>query len=87
MYVHTFVSHQIVNDDIEAIETTIPKLEAFYTTYDVISNSVTASEERLRSFNTSTTTSDGVTEKRAGLKVNVFLLTCSNFITLLLHIG
>ena len=61
---------QIVNDDIEAIETAIPKLESFYTSYDVISSAVTSSEEKLRCFNTSTITSDGISKHRAGLKVS-----------------
>ena len=61
-----------MNDDIEAIEITIPKLESFYTSYDVITKAVTANREKLKEFNTSTTSSDGITDKRAGLKVMTY---------------
>ena len=60
-----------MNDDIEAIETTIPRLESFYTSYDVISNAVTTSGGSLQEFHTSTTSSDGVRERREALKVHM----------------
>ena len=58
-----------MNDDIEAIETTIPKLESFYSSYGTISTEVAAVGDRLRELNTSTTSSEGISECRAALKV------------------
>ena len=58
-----------MNDDIEAIETTIPKLESFYSSYGSISTEVVAVGDRLRELNTSTTSSGGISECRAALKV------------------
>lgn len=63
-----------MNDDIEAIETTIPRLESFYTSYDVISNAVTTSGGSLQEFDTSTTSSDGVRERRKALKVYIIII-------------
>ena len=64
-------SLQIVNDDIEAIESTIPRLEAFNSSYSVVSSSVSSCGRRLREFGTSATTSDGVASKRSALKVGI----------------
>ena len=64
----------------KAIEIAVPKLES-YTSYDVITKAVTASGDKLKEFNTSTTSSDGITDKRARLKVTnyayVYVCLCS----------
>ena len=65
-YVYTT---QIVNEDIEAIESTIPRLESFNASYAAITSAVVSCGERLGVFSTSATSSGGVRTKRDALKV------------------
>ena len=65
-YVYTT---QIVNEDIEAIESTIPRLESFNASYAAITSAVVSCGERLEVFSTSATSSGGVRAKRDALKV------------------
>lgn len=60
---------QIVNDDIEAIEETLPKLEAFYTSHGGISASVDGLHDQLDKFSTSAISSEGVESKNKALQV------------------
>ena len=62
---------QIVNDDIEAIEETLPKLEAFYTSHGGISASVDGLHDQLDKFSTSAISSEGVESKNKALQVCV----------------
>ena len=60
---------QIVNDDIEAIEETLPKLEAFYTSHSGISASVDGLHDQLDKFSTSAISSESVESKNKALLV------------------
>ena len=57
-----------MNDDIEVIEETIPKLEAFYASYNTISSEVDDLLEKLESFSVSAISSDGLEAKSKDLK-------------------
>lgn len=62
-------SSQIVSDDIEAIEETIPKLEAFHKTYSGISSDLDDLLDRINGFSMSAITSEGLETKNGALKV------------------
>ena len=57
-----------MNDDIEAIEGTIPKLEAFYSSYNGISAEVDDLLEKLAAFSVSAISSDGLEAKNKDLQ-------------------
>ena len=57
-----------MNDDIEVIEETIPKLEAFYVSYNELSSEVDGLLEKLATFNVSAISSDGLEAKSSELK-------------------
>ena len=60
-----------MNDDIEAIESTIPRLETFNSSYSVIYSAVCTCGQRLGEFSTSATSTGGVVAKRTALKVAI----------------
>ena len=64
----TYMQFQIVNDDIEVIEETIPKLEAFYSSYGDISSEVNDLLEKLEAFKVSAISSEGLEAKNSELK-------------------
>ena len=57
-----------MNDDIEVIEETIPKLEAFYSSYSDISSEVGDLLEKLEAFKVSAISSEGLEAKNSELK-------------------
>ena len=57
-----------MSDDIEAIEDTIPKLEAFYSTYNELSTEVDDLLEKMASFSVSAISSDGLEAKSKELQ-------------------
>ena len=59
---------QIVSDDIEVIEETIPKLEAFYTSYNEISSEVDDLLKKMETFSVSAISSDGLESKNRQLQ-------------------
>ena len=59
---------QIVSDDIEVIEETIPKLEAFYSSYNEISSEVDDLLKKMESFSVSAISSDGLESKSKQLQ-------------------
>ena len=65
LYIYLF---QIVNDDIEAIEETIPKLEAFYSSYNEISAKVDDLLKKMETFSVSAISSDGLEAKNKELQ-------------------
>ena len=65
-----------MNDDIEAIEETLPKLEAFYTSHGGISASVDGLHDQLDKFSTSAISSEGVESKNKALQVPVNVVQC-----------
>ena len=67
---------QIVNDDIEAIEETLPKLESFYTSYGGISTGVDGLHDQLDKFSTSAVSSEGVESKNKALQVRTDVVHC-----------
>lgn len=58
---------QIVSDDIEVIEETIPKLEAFYSSYNEISLEVDDLLKKMESFSVSAISSDSLESKNKQL--------------------
>ena len=60
---------QIVTDDIEVIEETIPKLEAFYSSYSGISDDCDNLLEKLQDFSPSATSTEGLEKKNQNLQV------------------
>ena len=65
-----------MNDDIEAIEETLPKLESFYTSYGGISTSVDGLHDQLDKFSTSAVSSEGVENKNKALQVRTDVVHC-----------
>lgn len=59
---------QIVNDDIEVIEETIPKLKAFYSSYNEISSEVDDLLKKMETFSVSAISSDGLESKNKQLQ-------------------
>ena len=59
---------QIVSDDIEVIEETIPKLEAFYSSYNEISSEVDDLSKKMETFSVSAISSDGLESKNKQLQ-------------------
>ena len=57
-----------MSDDIEAIEDTIPKLKAFYSTYNELSSEVDDLLEKMASFSVSAVSSDGLEAKSQELQ-------------------
>ena len=66
MHTHT---HQIVNDDIEVIEETIPKLESFNSSYSRMSSDTDDLFNRITSFSVSAISSQGLEVKGQTLQV------------------
>ena len=60
----------IVNDDIEVIEETIPKLEAYYSSYGGISAGVDDLLERVQACSASAISMEGIGNKNQQLQVN-----------------
>ena len=60
---------QIVSDDIEVIEDTIPKLEAFYSSYNELSTEVDGLLEKIASFSVSAISSEGLESKSQELQL------------------
>lgn len=60
---------QVVTDDIEAIEDTVPKLENFYSTYRGHSSSIDEILQKARDFCASSTSMEGIEAKRQQLQV------------------
>ncbi len=58
-----------VNDDIEAIQETIPKLNAFYTSYGGVSSGVDGVLERLQTSSVSAASTDSLKERNEQLQV------------------
>ena len=67
---------QIVTDDIEVIEETIPKLEAFYASYSGISGDCDSLLGKLQEFSPSATSTEGLEKKNQNLQVTVVKLQC-----------
>ena len=59
---------QIVSDDIEVIEETIPKLEAFYSSYNDIWKEVDDLLKKMEAFSVSAVSSDGLESKNKELR-------------------
>ena len=57
-----------MSDDIEVIEDTIPKLEAFYSSYNELSTEVDGLLEKIASFSVSAISSDGLESKSQELQ-------------------
>lgn len=57
-----------MNDDIEVIEETIPKLEAFYSSYSEISTEVDDLLKKMEAFSVSAISSDGLESKSKALQ-------------------
>ena len=57
-----------MNDDIEVIEETIPKLEAFYSSYSEISTEVDDLLKKMEAFSVSAISSDGLESKNKELQ-------------------
>ena len=67
--VHVLYTHQIVNDDIEVIEETIPKLESFNSSYSQLSSDNDDMFNRITSFSVSAISSQGLEVKGQALQV------------------
>jgi len=68
-----------VNDDIEAIEETLPKLEAFYASYNAISTPVDDLHDRIDRVSTSAISSETVENKIKALQVRTCTCTYGVF--------
>ena len=69
-YIYIYVCSQFVGEDIEVIETTIPRLEAFHITYAAIVSDVDVLLHKIDQYSVSAISNDVVRAKNDGLQVN-----------------